>query len=190
VVCAPAACIDGRARPETRCDGSGGCSPPEPADCGAYACERGSCKRACTSRTSALDCAPDATCLDPPGNCIQTALCDDEHTLRAPGDLMIDCSPYKCDPAGACMSECTSTLQCIDGYVCSSNGECVARDLEASSGCACSGAGSASPGAGALLVALLTQLHAWRRRRRRAAELRALPGPAMRSNPRSTGLMR
>jgi MYXO-CTERM domain-containing protein len=99
---------------------------PVVAECGAYACEAGHCKRSCTERTSSADCARDAICLDPPGRCIQTVPCDPAA-----------CSPYACDPAGRCVTRCNSSLECAGGYSCTSRGECMRRGDSAPFGCAC-----------------------------------------------------
>jgi hypothetical protein len=99
--------------------------------------------------------------------CTQTTVCDGDHQLLAPGQVRIDCSPYRCDPAGVCRSQCSSSLECASGNRCNSKGECVRRDHGAEVGCACRSTGSGSglaPGASIFALGLLLL-----QRRRRVA---------------------
>jgi len=138
----------GNACATARCDGNRRDRCVEAVlECGAYACDQGRCKRTCSRATSAVDCARDAVCIDPPGRCIQTAVCEGDHLLLAPGDLPVDCTPYRCDPASGCRSQCSSALECASGFRCNSRGECVRRDRGEDPGCACRSAGAARPAA-------------------------------------------
>jgi MYXO-CTERM domain-containing protein len=100
--------------------------------------------------------------------CTQNTTCDGDHHLIAPGQVRIDCSPYRCDPAGVCRSQCSSSLECANGNRCTSRGDCVRRAGLTSPGCACRAAGGGPGTPGALFALGLLLL-----RRRRPARCQA-----------------
>ncbi len=173
----------GNACATARCDGHARGCVETILECGAYACDQGRCKRGCTRATSAGDCAADAVCIDPPGRCIQTAICEGDHLLLAPGDVPVDCTPYRCDPASGCRSQCSSGLECASGYRCNSRGECVRRARGDDPGCACRNAGATRPLAPFAAPISFGLLLLARRRRRR---LGTGPQPTTRLRPQPT----
>jgi hypothetical protein len=50
---------------------------------------------------------------------------EDGITRVTPEGESVDCAPYRCDE-GACILGCDSAADCVPGYRCTSNGECVA----------------------------------------------------------------
>jgi MYXO-CTERM domain-containing protein len=136
VVCAPAACSNGEATPEARCDGDGNCPEVEPIACGAYRCGATACKSSCASDS---DCAAGSAC-DVNDRCVSGSTCSDD------GTTLIDslgnersCAPYRC-ASGQCGDTCESSSDCVSGFACNpSNRECeeVSKPVAEDGGCGC-----------------------------------------------------
>ena len=134
------------------------------ADCTSnWACVEGRCATECGARR---DCKAGYNCSDSvPSACIEAATCVDEGTLRTVDGKEQPCrAGRRCNdeaPKGAlsCTEACQSTLDCIDGYVCSTTGDCrqppagVVDETE----CYCAQPGRPAPSsaAGLLLLAAL-----------------------------------
>lgn len=118
----------------------------------------GACKTTCTSDS---DCIFDFICEN--GTCVDLKVvgsrCDGEHTLRVPGPVDTDCTPYRCPiEANACPVACKTVADCVEGKACNLAGACVdPPGPPGVSGCACGVAGAPEDGGmmgwlGALLV--------------------------------------
>jgi len=169
VECRPASCQDNRAMPAGRCDGTGSCPAAEPIDCGAFVCDpaAGQCKTSCASDA---DCAA-GRCENQ--KCITGSTCKDARTVVDPAGNEIPCVAYVCS-AGACKESCTSTSDCLTGFVCEATSQhCVAAsdtaaDTGDEGGCGCRVPARSAPRVtAAWLLAALTLM----RRRRRARAL-------------------
>jgi hypothetical protein len=136
---------DGKARDTcagVQCGIGGPCAAP--ADCDAH-----------------LVCDPTLhVCTTPP------AVCDGDHTIAQPGGGSLNCSPYRCTSAPACVTSCLSSADCVAGYRCREDGVCDASGTLADdvSGCML-GRGAAGDG-GAVAVAAVGLVSSLRRRRR------------------------
>ncbi len=176
VECAPGSCSAGVATPAASCDGQGSCGMQKsvscaPANCDGLGCGSGSCR-------DSEDCHPDYRCSKgvgaDVGECVlaNATECDGDHTLTSADGNTQDCSPYRCTQAGACITKCTSSLECVRGRACSAGGDCVAdtSTTETSAGCGCRSAGQRPSGDGAWLALGVVALAIRRRRpaRRRA----------------------
>ncbi len=130
-------CTDGTVS-KSFCDGTGVCKAPESTTCAGFACDGKVCKTVCTAAT---DCAAGFSC-SPLGKCESVkATCSDDGGSSIPidGTPPTACSPYLCERArGACYAQCTSSDQCVSGYLCN-EGQCFApagADSGENGGCA------------------------------------------------------
>jgi hypothetical protein len=154
------------------CDGNGNCKVPPPSSCGNFVCRNGACVTSCTSNS---DCTAGSRCetdAGQAGKCISGATCDGDHTVTSAVGKTTDCSPYKCQQNGTCLTSCASLDQCVAPDVCDSNNQCVPPPSNGASGssggCACRlGGGERETGA-PLLVSLLLVLTGIARRRRQS----------------------
>ena len=176
VICRDAECIEGRAAPAARCDGAGACAAGEPVFCGTYVCADGACKTRCDDDR---DCDDGSAC-SATSECESTSRCSDDSSgvIDANGETT-SCSPYRCE-GGTCGEECELSSDCAAGFVCESNGQCIAAEQggedEPGCGCRVAGNGPSSPSGVPWAAALLALLGRRRRGARRtgAAPLLAL----------------
>lgn len=165
--CGASSCANGTEY-KAHCDGKGACGAPVGNACVKFACGETAYKSSCAADS---DCAPEFKCDVAKKDCVpSSAQCDGEHTLVASGGLSTDCAPYRCTPANACLGQCSSRADCINGMTCTSGGRCeVAVPLSpigvdvAPPAC---GMGRGGPsGRGKLIVAFATAVLAIVRRR-------------------------
>lgn len=79
----------------------------------------------CPSQRGA--CTGEGTCACEPPSCAA-----DGHSIGG-----VDCGPYRCRE-GACLSECRTSTECVDGFLCNEDGRCTSPPLPPSDlGCAC-----------------------------------------------------
>ena len=160
--CGAPTCNDGQAV-EFRCNGGGACVA-EPTDCAPYACRDNACLSSCTDDA---DCRPPDFCDTPTSACVSGATCEGDRISVGPDGARTDCEPYRCGPAGACLTECSSVRDCLGGFVCSVERQCVpvsgsGPDDEGGCGCVTVGV-DRSP---APLAWILVAAGAWRARRK------------------------
>jgi hypothetical protein len=172
VICKEASCNGGIAQPAVTCDGKGQCPEATAIECGAYACDETACKSSCTSDA---DCSSGNQCDVALGKCGVFASCESETISLGPEGARVDCTPYRCGPGGACFAACSSSLQCVAGYHCSSAGVCAPRTEDEASGCACRAAGANPNGRGDSIWLLALGLiafgaRAWRRQCNRSGD--------------------
>ncbi|MGZ3422896.1 MAG: kelch repeat-containing protein, partial [Polyangiales bacterium] len=164
VTCAKAKCDGSTFAAVSVCDGSGTCTPSKTTACAPYACDELGCLGSC---------AGDKQCAD--GFSCNRGVCEPKHPhcsddlshAIAVDGTSTDCAPYRCGPAGSCLTGCASSSDCGGGAVCGSDKLCVPVDAGTSdtgSGCA---AGRRGPGSGIALVSLLALVAAFSARRRR-----------------------
>jgi MYXO-CTERM domain-containing protein len=127
VMCRAAACENGIAALEASCNGTGICPASTTSDCGAYACDGTVCASACTTDDqcgAGFRCDDDGACVAREG-----AICVDNFTLRSPDDVMVDCSPYRCE-GSACLTTCVASTDCAADHYCDtlSTFQCVPFD--------------------------------------------------------------
>lgn len=87
--------------------------------CAPVRCRDGRC-RAAERCTNNADCAATGRCDDRTGACVPVTrgpTCSDDFTLMAANGEGTGCWPYKC-AAGACRSECLTTSDCADDFMC------------------------------------------------------------------------
>ena len=120
--------------------------------------------------TSNADCVAPNTCDTASGKCVASGKCDvDGFTaVSADGATKTDCRPFRCNASGACITECTTSSECVAPNVCDTASKtCVAPaapgDSGDSGGCS-AGRGGSTLGGAFLLVAALGMIA--RRRRR------------------------
>ncbi|MBW2535136.1 MAG: hypothetical protein JRI55_26825, partial [Deltaproteobacteria bacterium] len=76
----------------------------------------------CALVAEGSQCSVDSACFG--GEC-RASYCDGEHTVKRLGSLE-DCSPYRCSTEDhRCVQKCSSNVECIDGFICSPDGQCV-----------------------------------------------------------------
>ena len=130
------------------CDGLGACVPEPDETCFPYACDNGACNTDCLSDD---DCEAPASCDAEISGCITVASCDGDHTVTGASGDTTDCTPYRCsEDDDICLSTCESILDCVSGFVCSSDGDCVqgiddGGSDEGGCGCAVPGAPVRAP---------------------------------------------
>ena len=181
------ACTDQPSGPSTLvrflCDSAGG-SFDSPGDCGGFRCAAGAtaCKATCSRQGDAGDgdCIEDFICEDDGGTGSCVALtgprCDGDKTIRYPvaqGGYQVCPNHYAC-PVGAtaCLTQCTSVADCVDGYVCDGNNKCV-KPLSAPAtlpSCSAGGVASDTRAPGVWAAAALGLLGLASRRRRRSRD--------------------
>ncbi len=165
--CGTAACSNGQAT-ASQCSGSGVCQPLAATTCAPYKCGASACNTTCQV---ASDCTTGYVCQN--GECTpEGAICKDDFTVQEADNSLKDCNPYHC-VGGTCQTTCNTSDDCATGYICDSNGKCVASPGAASpddgGGCGCVTAGRSPAGSGSGFAALgLMLLVALRRRRRDA----------------------
>jgi MYXO-CTERM domain-containing protein len=160
--CGPgASCTNGIATTVTACDGNGACTAGGTTKCNAYVCGAEACKTSCASDA---DCAMGSTCDVASARCVSTATCDHDHTTISTTGEPHDCSPYKCNPSGACEAACKSVEDCVAPTQCDPTGHCVtpAADDTASG---CNASPKRTTGGGLWLAAVGLGLFVVRRRR-------------------------
>ena len=172
VVCRPESCTDGVETTGATCEGTGECPPAKTKECEPYACGATSCRTTCTEDA---DCRGGTRCEPSTMRCVSGATCDGDHTVTGVDGTTTDCAPYRCDADGTCNETCSSSDDCVSGFLCddgSGVGVCVeASDGSAAGdegGCGCRTAGAPRGGATGLLVVLGLGGALWRSRRRRA----------------------
>ncbi len=168
VNCRAASCSGGVATLPAACDGKGNCPAADTKPCEPYTCGATACKTTCTTDT---DCASGGHCQQ--GNCVSGTTCKDTTTSVDPAGNTTDCSPYLC-ASGVCPKQCTSSDDCISGYICDpSNKTCVPTTGDASAnqgGCGCKMAGMpVRRGIPLTWLGVLAALALARRRRRSVA---------------------
>ncbi len=170
VTCAVASCENGVAKLAAHCDGAGQCAQPQSVDCGAYACDATTCKTTCNGDG---DCAGDRHCDQTSHQCVASSKCTDATTSLDPAGNSTSCSPYVCAD-GICKTACTSSGDCIAGYLCDPALSTCTPQASAPSadtgGCSCRMTGMpvrrGIPGGAAWLVGLAALLSGRRRRRK------------------------
>lgn len=138
------------------------CVTDAPSTCGQDgACtEEGSCER----YPDGTSCGDKLHCSG--GACVTFIACDGDHTLDDGVGSTVDCSPYRCSTTdNRCVKSCTTSLQCVDGWVCSARGACEAIVDEGPAAPGCAVAGAERPCSFALAMAALAALVALRERR-------------------------
>jgi MYXO-CTERM domain-containing protein len=169
VECRALSCTLGVQTFAAKCDGAGKCKTSETKQCSPYVCGDKECKSTCKTDT---DCIKDTSCDTMSGNCVVSAVCDGDHTVTSTKGASTDCSPYKCEASGQCRGTCSSSAQCIGGFVCDTvSSQCVTAAVEStdSGGCGCRTAPRSSQGPWALLALASLGVVATRRRRRARA---------------------
>lgn len=141
VVCQAAKCVNGVATQQGTCDGKSSCSSGASTNCEPFACGATGCKGTCATDA---DCAGSYHCSG--GKCATAAICDGDHTVTDANGTPTDCSPYKCDPSGACRGSCASIADCTPGNVCSAAGTCTPTTSGKSSDSGDGGGCSTVPG--------------------------------------------
>ncbi|MEB2323367.1 MAG: MYXO-CTERM sorting domain-containing protein [Sorangiineae bacterium] len=136
--------------------------------CEPYACGPTACKDKCATDD---DCTNGYECNVESGKCLNGASCDGDHTITAPGQAPTDCRPYRCQAGGTCMTTCVSIDDCVDGFICDTDGRCatatfVRSEDDSAGGCGCRTASSGGGSAGWLGAGLLAAGALVRRRRR------------------------
>lgn len=175
--CGSGACVDGYCC-ATSCGGPceacnvpgklGSCSPIDGAprgdhpSCAPYkTCSAGACVSTCASDA---DCSESNVCFVTQGRCGPSrGLCDASGDVVAPDGNRTSCAPYVCRADGQCLTECSTTLDCHSGAVCSDR-RCVPATpsvSEESSGCSTTLPNRGWAASGALLLLLLALR--WRR---------------------------
>ena len=166
VVCWQPTCADGVATLAGTCNGGGICSWPEMEVCHPYVCGADACKTTCSTDA---DCVEPYRC-DTEGHCGKPDICYDHIVVEPDGDTR-DCWPYRCSDDGVCLDRCQSTAECVTGYACDSNGDCIDEHAlglsEGDSGCGCAMPGRPSDSPAALLMGWLALCWAGRRQRQR-----------------------
>jgi len=189
VVCRVASCAGAVALPEANCDGKGACASSE-RSCGAYRCDDG-------THTCRLDCTNDAECSD--GNRCRDGQCrpaaatcsvDESSTIAADGTSS-SCAPLRCR-AGECLPQCSTTTDCIGGFVCAPDGTCVAAAPPADEA---SGCHAARRGGDFGVLAVLAAVACFVARRRLGAivaltSIGCSPAPEVAERPPSDGVVR
>jgi MYXO-CTERM domain-containing protein len=146
--CRPASCDanTGIGTFAATCDGQGACRASETKVCEPYVCAGDACGSAPCDDDA--DCSAKFRCaLGQSGvkDCISrdVATCDGDHTVTAAdGTTETDCSPFRCDASGTCKDSCSTTADCVTGYICDVSGgaRCVKADAGApdeEGGCGC-----------------------------------------------------
>ena len=119
--CGAATCADGEAH-QAYCGGQGSCGLPVATSCSPFACGATACKASCADDAA---CAAGFRCDLEHQTCVgDGGVCDGDHTLVKRSGARVDCAPYRCTDADACLESCGSRLDCIDGLVCSAEGAC------------------------------------------------------------------
>lgn len=159
-------CSDGLVTPYT-CDGAGSCSKAAVRACAGYVCVDDACGTACERDD---DCLPGFSCIGRACAPVKFATCSKDGSASVGRDGTSGCLPYRCEPdTGLCGSDCRSTADCSEGYVCETTRRaCVFETKRAPSdeGCGCKlGAARSEPRPLWLALALLA---ACRRRGREA----------------------
>jgi len=134
VACGADACTDDkRLQRAGSCDGAGRCSLPAPLNCTPYICDLASttgCKTTCTTK---VDCSAGYNCVD--GACTQSAACNDDKSASIDKlGKSTPCAPFRCGPAGTCLSECAASDDCASGNVCDPASKICVPPAEQSTG--------------------------------------------------------
>jgi hypothetical protein len=123
-------------------------------------------------------CAP-AACIDSV-HVQAAAVCAAQGAACPTTDLAtLDCTPYICAQAlRACLTECVSSDECVDGYICDVTSKtCVTTNAQTSSGCSIVDARDRTPSTTAFEAFALSTLAALigvgRRNARRAIQRRS-----------------
>ncbi len=165
-VCEAQSCEDGVVTLASRCDGEGNCLETGTVPCEPYVCDVDACMTSCSEDA---DCIDGYACQTASATCVAMPICHDYFIVRADGSYS-DCSPHRCTDDGECARPCQSTADCVDGYTCDSNGDCVEADAlgaaESDSGCGCAVPGRTPGHASTLLLVWLASCCAIRRSRR------------------------
>lgn len=136
---------------EGTCTPSPAGEPPQADACAGYLCDGMGlgCPESCNPSSSADACAPGYECNAETATCEQGSACG-------------DCGAYRCID-GACAIPCGSSADCLEGFQCNSDRQCVpAGDHARSAGCSVEPASPA--GRGGWLVALVALGWVGRRR--------------------------
>jgi hypothetical protein len=163
-----AVCANDQLTAET-CDGHGACVAGATTACpNGFACAGlAVCGAQCST---GADCATGYACSG--GDCVAqspaaTCAADGEQAVDPQGQST-DCSPYVC-AAGACMTSCASTADCVAPNECNASRQCAPPATGAASGrsggCSITDRRGDGPAGGALAFALA--MATFRRRRRR-----------------------
>ncbi|MFO0664355.1 MAG: hypothetical protein U0174_10405 [Polyangiaceae bacterium] len=136
----------------------------------------GRCGAAAIGSNPANRCGENSTC-NALGACTVTtiATCQNDHELSREGDVVTDCTPYKCNPGAsgapaACLKRCSTANNCVFPATCSPDGRCEVRGpVEDDGGCSLHTVGSrGSAGTAGAMFVTVAVLAAFRRRQRRS----------------------
>ncbi|MCS6900926.1 MAG: kelch repeat-containing protein [Myxococcales bacterium] len=193
--CAPSSCTD-QVQTDFLCNGSGNCVERTTTCPGNLVCDASGSKcksgcdgdsdcadgfacntkeRTCSTRCEdKRDCKPGFNCNKVTERCVQVATCIDERNLLTKQGEPKSCRDgHRCRDdleggAEACLEPCRSSLDCLDGLVCSASGNCRLPPVAAEpSDCFCSLPGRPAP-MSLMVLALLALGLAGARQRRRA----------------------
>ncbi len=161
-------CASARQTPST-CDGLGACVVGMSRACAPFACA--------DDQVCATTCTADAQCTDgfrcSGGSCVPPAVskCSDDgvSVVTEGGKAPESCAPARCK-AGRCVESCSSSDDCVPGFLCNSlSSKCeapaAAPSEDESGGCGCR---TVPRGRGGMIAALPLLLAVALRRRRRA----------------------
>lgn len=160
-------CSSGSQTPST-CDGLGACVVGMSRACAPFACA--------DDQVCATTCTADAQCADgfrcSGGSCVPPAVSkcgDDGVSVVTEGKAPESCAPARCK-AGRCVESCSSSDDCVPGFLCNSvNSKCeapaAAPSEDEGAGCGCRTVPRAH---GGMIAALPLLLAVALRRRRRA----------------------
>ena len=157
------------------------CPGPNGNDNCAESCDESSAS--CTGNDpDGASCANDTktchggACLAGPGTlCADGSECGSTYCVDGVCCDEATCAPYRCGPAGACGATCTANGDCVTGYRCSVDGQCISDAAapgatDESGGCSCRlGSRSRSSNAWWLVPGALLALGIRGRRRVRSA---------------------
>ncbi len=162
-----ATCSDGRV-----------CTTPAVVECAPYRCAPGGCLKTCANDG---DCVSRASCLT--GSCVPStsgARCSDDKLSSIGADgVVTSCAPLRCNTDGTCFKSCSSSDECVPGFICdTATAACLPADTSSSGSSGCATGPNESSSWGSLGACIVLAVGAVLRRRRRQA-LRSLSALAV-----------
>ncbi|XXU22734.1 kelch repeat-containing protein [Sorangium sp. So ce861] len=172
-LCGQRSCVNGMPT-SFACNQQHECVQQDRTGCTPYACDPVTmdCKQRCDSEE---DCDEDGLCVNNECVPLTTPTCsDDGKKLRIPHNEDKPCTAFKCR-GSACLTSCSSVNDCLEGFGCTSDGQCapVPRDPPVLSSCTIDAPGTPTERSSwpVLAVALAAGLARARSRRERAKRM-------------------